>query len=343
MIWWIVVLTVGACMTAVLRQRQATSTINLPSVTPASPPFFLKSCSWLFHIASLLLVALAFVQCTLGSGPLERYIQPKIAELPPSPASSRFLLFVVDRSGSMAEPMPGNPSVSKMATVQDGLKTCLATIDDNGGANDLIGLITLARVANIKVPLTRDRTFFIHEINKLVPETIENLNGTAIGYAIFKSVTLLTACHFLAAEEKNPQKTASTIILITDGLEEPNPADRTDRFRSMRSFTALTIAKENHIRVQYVNVDKNSYQQLSADERDRLQKAVEATGGKYYEVTTNATLARTLDTIAQSEEVQKVTSEPIRSQELGFWLLLSALFFVSLSRLLETAFMRVCR
>ena len=186
-----------------------------------------------------------------------------------------------------------------------GLLDCINTIDSNGGQSDLLGLITFARIAKIDVPLSRDRDFLTEAITAIVPETIERFNGTAIGYAIFKTVALIGACRSFASGEKVPSEVGNTAILITDGLEEPNPADRSDPYRSMRTLQALSSAAENHIKIFYINVDKNSYQQLLPDERDRLRQAVEATGGRYYEITQNVALGDVLSTIALAEGAKR--------------------------------------
>ncbi len=306
---------------------------------------FVRVLSLILHIGALFFLSWAFIHFSVGSGPFEKYVRAATLVLPPpSPADSRQLFFLIDRSGSMAEPMPGTPEVSKIRVVKDGLEKCISLIDSNGGENDLLGLVTLARAAKIEAPLSRDRSFLSEAIAKIVPETNERLNGTAIGYGIFKSVSLIVACRAFETEEKiSDEQEGNTVILVTDGLEEPNPADRSHPFRSMRTLQALTYAKENHVRVHYINVDKNSYRQLLPDERDRLMQAVEATGGQYFEITINQSLGQVMSQIAQTEEMKKAPPSAEGASELGFWLIVIALIMMSSSRLLETACVRVSR
>ena len=341
--WWIVV----AALIIVIAANQWLSfchpAIQLPSTGGPPMPRAVRCCSWVLYASSFLLLAWSAAHFLLGDDPLESYVKPANTTPMPSPAASRMLFFVVDRSGSMSEPLPSNQKETKAQCVKSGLLHCIDTIDSHGGKSDLLGLITFARVAKIGVPLSRDRSFLTDAITAIVPETVERLNGSAIGYALFKTVALLEACRSFANGEKNPPQVANTIILITDGLEEPHPADRADPFRSMRTLQALNTAAENHVAVNYINVDKNSYQQLLPDERDRLRQAIEGTGGRYYEITQNQSLGEVLSTIALSEKTKSAPPLTNPSLELGFWLLVFASLLTSLSRLFETAIVRVRR
>ena len=341
--WWIVVAAIAILIVAQQWQRSYRPTIQLPSPNASAFPRTVRWCSWVLYVGSFLFLTLTLVHSLVGNGPLESHLTPANVAMMPSPAASRLLFFVVDRSGSMSEPSPVDQTESKDQSVRTGLVQCIDTIDSHGGAGDLIGLITFARAARIDVPLSRDRPFLEKAIAGIVPETVERLNGSAIGYAIFKSVTLLEACRSFANGEQTPPEVGNTIILITDGLEEPHPADRSDPFRSMRTLQALNSAAANHITVQYINVDKNSYQQLMPDERDRLRQAIEATGGRYYEITQNQSLGDVLSTIALAEGTKSAPPLPGPSPEIGFWLFVFAALLTSLSRLLETAIVRVRR
>lgn len=347
--WWVVVAAVTLFVVMQLKGKKQLVSLQLPlgALLPSSPlPPLVRALSFLLYIASLLFLSWAFVHCLVGSGPLGKFLRPVALSAPPvSPTQSRVLFFVIDRSGSMAEPMPDSPQRSKMSGVKEGLKQCITTIDDAGGQDDFIGLMTFSRAARIDVPLSRDREFLEERVKAIITETVDRLNGTSIGYAIFKSVSLIVACRsFSGGEEvKKGSPIGNTIVLVTDGLEEPNPADRNHPFRSMRTFQALDYARENNVRVNYVNVDKNSYQQLSLEERSRLIDAIEATGGQYFEVTVGQSLGQVMSQIAQS--VQATPSMPPLENraELAFWLLVCALMSASVSRLLETVVMRVVR
>jgi Ca-activated chloride channel family protein len=255
--------------------------------------------------------------------------------------SSRVVSFVVDQSGSMGEPMPGDPDHSKMYIVQKALEKCIADLDAESRGTDLMSLMSFARAAEVKVPFSRDRVLLSSTLSSLTPETNPMLNGTALGYAVFKNVRLILACKSFASELS--QKDAfprRSMIVVTDGLEEPNPADRYHPFRSMRLQQALENAAMSRISVYYVNVDKNTYRMMTLDEREKLASAVARTGGKYFEVTTGASLSQILHDIAAKESIEIPLSHE-HQLSLGFWLVTFAMLFTALSRLLETAIMRV--
>jgi len=349
--WWMIVTSILLFVLFLMKKEKITSSIQLPleEWMPISRiPMVIRSLSLFFYISSLLFLSWAFIHWTVGSGPIEHYFIPaSLSVPPPSTSLSRVLFFVVDRSGSMGEPLPDDPRTSKIQSVKQGLNTCVRLIDENGGATDFIGLETFARAAKTEVPFSRDREFLREMVNRIVPETIERLNGTSIGYAIFKSVALIAACRSFAVksgmQSEAPSLAGNTIVLITDGLEEPNPADRTHPYRSIRTLQALRYAKDNHVKVNYVNIDKHSYQKLSQAERDRLLDAVEATGGKYFEVTVGQSLGQVMSQIASSIQRQYMPPPPENRAQLGFWLIVIGLACVSVSGLLETACVRVVR
>jgi Ca-activated chloride channel family protein len=349
--WWMIVTSILLFVLFQMRESKTTSSIQLPLeewMPTSSVPVVIRALSIFFYISSLLFLSWAFIHWAVGSGPIEHYFIPSSLSVPsPSPSRSRVLFFVVDRSGSMAEPMTDSPQYSKMQSVKQGLDTCVSLIDEHGGENDFIGLETFARAAKTEVPFSRDRGFLREMINRIVPETVERLNGTSIGYAIFKSVALIAACRSFATKDETKPESASlvsnTLVLITDGLEEPNPADRAHPYRSIRTLQALSYAKDNHVKVNYVNIDKHSYQKLSQAERDRLLDAVEATGGKYFEVTVGQSLGQVMSQIASSIQRQYTPPPPENRAELGFWLIVIGLTCASVSGLLETAGVRVVR
>ena len=341
--WWIIVAASTILIVALQRQAACTPSIQLPSPNGSALTRITRCCSWVLYAGSFLFLLWTLIHFLIGSGPLESRLRPASVMPLPSPANSRILFFLVDRSGSMNEPLPVSRNETKIQAVKAGLVQCINTIDSHGGESDLLGLITFARAAKIEVPLSRDRLFLTNAISAIVPETVDRLNGSAIGYAIFKTTTLVEACRSFANGEEGQRQVGNTIILITDGLEEPNPADRSDPFRSMRTLQAMNSAAEDHITIHYINVDKNSYQQLMPDERDRLRQAVEATGGKYYEIAQGQALGDILSTIALAEGTKRVSPLPGPSLEIGFWLFVFATLLTSLSRLLETAVVRVRR
>jgi Ca-activated chloride channel family protein len=342
MVWWIAVILVTSFAIYHLRRTSQSAVWQIPFVIfgpGKQAPKAIKWVSFSLYVLSLFFATWAFVHFSVGSGPLTRFLRVKTTQLP---EVSKVLFFVIDRSGSMAEPMPGNEGRTKMTVVQEGLKKFITEIDAGGGEYDLLGLITFARAAIVEMPLSLNRRLLLEKIQSIVPETVEHLNGTAIGYAIFKTVSLIVACRELA--ESTPSPTGQALIVITDGIEEPNPADRQHPYRFMRFSSALNTALENQVRVHYINIDKNSYQQLRLDERDRMRELVQKTGGTYAEVSTTKSLSQIIQEIADLEITQKITTPSYDdAMAQGFMLIMLSLLSLCASRLLDTAVVRVTR
>jgi Ca-activated chloride channel family protein len=316
---------------------------HIAIVSPSKPSLFVSFVSIVLHWASLICLMLAFLHFLFGPGPLERYI-PLVSRVPPAHEQSRILFFVVDRSGSMGESLPDSPETSKMELVKNKILRQIDALNFQKDITNVLGLITFARVAKVVVPLSVDRQFFVTALGGILPEREDRYNGSAIGYAVFKTVQLIAACRQFAQKSMVPSSViGQSIIVITDGIEEPHPEDRNHPYRSMRISQAVRSAIAQKVRVYCINIDKRGYQRLSVEERDEFRKLFSETGGAYIEVTPSVPLSKALSGVIQ-EEKPIFLSQPFDTQmAYGFTLIVAALFFVILSRLLETLFMRVVR
>lgn len=336
-IWGTVVITTALTALFLQKKRPACADLQLPSTQcrqPTAVPLLSKKISLLLHACALIFLSWAVIHWSVGSGPLEQGVRSK-APLPPSKA--KMLLLVIDRSGSMADPLPGRAGKAKMALVKEAVTSYLRERE----AQDLIGLVSFARAAQIESPLSDDRSFLLRTLDRLAPQTVEALNGTALGYAIFKSVYLLVACRAFARADPSAPR-ANSIVLITDGLEEPHPADCNNPFRSMRAVQALECAQRAKVRTYYVNMARAGQQGLSVDQKTKLIEALRATGGGYFEAPTADDLHAILRQISGEQKMFPTAGGPTQSS-LGFWLIAVSLCCVCFSRLLETAVLGVIR
>ncbi len=339
--WWVVAL--GAVFYTIYSLRAAKAVGGIPflhqeCLVPTSVPLWARYTSIFLWGASFLFLILAFLFALVGDGPLRSFSNKTIQRSMPL-ASSRLISLVIDRSGSMTEKMPDNEAYTKIYLVQKEVESFIKELD----ANDLISLTGFARVAKLLVPFSRDRSFLFSALSSFTPETSPSLNGTALGYAIFKTVRLILACKSFAAQTGQKDVfIGRSMIVITDGIEEPNPEDRTNPFRFMRQDQALENAAQAKVAVYYINVDRNTCKMLRQDEREALSSAVMRTGGKYYEVTPGASLRKILEQIA-AKESRTVSLPREANLSLGYWLLIFSMLATSMSRLLETAVMRVRR
>lgn len=343
--WWLLTIGIIFYTFRFLRQRKITGGIpfvHRDCLDASSLPLFARLFSLVLYVASFVFLTLALVHEIVGEGPLGIFLQKEVQATIPQ-KSSRLVSFVVDQSGSMAEPMPGDKDHSKMYVVQQALQQSITDLDSSGKGTDLISLISFARAARVIVPFSRDRTLLRTSLFSLVPETKEFLNGTAIGYAIFKGVRLILACKAFASETfQKDVFSRRSMIVITDGIEEPHPGDRNHPFRSMGLEQAIENAAQSHVAIYYVNIDRNSYRLMTLEEREKIASAVRQTGGKYFEVTAGASLRQILQEVVEQEKVQIPFSRE-NQLSLGFWLVVFSMVSLAASRLFETAFMRVAQ
>ena len=218
------------------------------------------------------------------------------------------IYLVLDQSGSMAESIEttneqGNiqtltkVNLLKQVTQQFILKH----------SSDLMGLVSFARVPRVLVPLTLDQETLIHQLNQIEVVKNQEEDGTAIGYAIYKTAHLLAATrHFANAlhqREKPPyQIKSSVIIVITDGFQDPSRLDYGNRLRTLELDDAAAYAKSQHIRLYVINIDPALSTMQYAPQRRQLQKITAMTGGKFYLVSDSQTLQDIYTSITHLEK-----------------------------------------
>ena len=111
----------------------------------------------------------------------------------------------------------------------------------------------------------------------------------------------------------------------------------------MRTLQALRVAQDNHVRVNYINVDKTSYQRMLPEERDRLIEAIEATGGSYHEAMTKDQVSTILQTVIVQKATERVTTEFDNNGLVVLMLLALTMLMICISRGIETILLRVAR
>lgn len=206
------------------------------------------------------------------------------------------IYLVLDKSGSMAEKVIAQQPdgrLEKLPKIELLKQGTLAFIEGDpalgliGRPNDLIGLVEFARTANVVVPLTLDRQALIAAVKQLEVVKDPNQDGTAIGYAMLKTTQLIEATRNYSKDLQAKGKPAyeiknSIIILVTDGLQDPHPADKGSRWRQIDPIAAAYQAKELGIHVYIVNIEPRFLREEFAPHRRLLQKAAEITGGKLF-------------------------------------------------------------
>lgn len=274
-----------------------------------------------------------------------------------TPTEGIGIYLVVDQSGSMKE--------NVWASDLNGQRRMLAKIDllkmvtkefVKQNPSNLIGLVSFARVPQVLSPLTLDHQTILNDLEKIDVVKNENDDGTAMGYAIFKTANLIAATKFIAEELKKKNQLSyqiknTILILVTDGFQDPNSLDEGNKLRTMDLENAASYAKEQGVRLYIINVDPTIRSETFAPHRRLLTSITELTGGKFYVVDDSTSLKDIYAAIDQLEKSaildpeKKVSSaEDLwkRYRRLSFYPYLIAIGMISLliSLLLETTILR---
>lgn len=253
----------------------------------------LVSLPFLLALSALLLFLAAFIDPHL--------LIPKKHAITPAekqkalPQEGIAIYLLLDQSGSMAQEVSANLNGQRQNIRKEDLLRNVTRefIEGNpaagleGRPNDLIGLVTFARVPNVLSPLTLDHKAILKELADVHVVQKPEDDGTAMGYAIFKTVSMMAATKHYAEElsqKGNPSYNIknSIIILVTDGLQDPSILDKNSRLRNMGLEEAASYAKENGVRLYIINIDPNTYSEELAPQRHQMEKITKSTGGRLY-------------------------------------------------------------
>jgi len=228
------------------------------------------------------------------------------------------VVLVLDTSGSMSERGLGG------STKIDGVKRVVR--DFLGGLrNDRVGIVTFSGEAIVLGPPTLDYAASQKLVEPIDTGTLAG--GTAIGTGLATGINVL----------RDSQAKSKVVILLTDG--ENNSGD-------ISPLDAANMAKLLDVRVYTigaVSVTAGPDKDVSSDSVDEqlMRKIAEDTGGHYYSVSDENSLAEVYREIQSLEKSHVGTRDFIDYQEahLGFLALGIALLFAELA-LGATAFRR---
>ncbi len=301
--------------------------IFFPDVTtiPHKKPSLITSLQPLLLRIALISFAVAFTdphffieKTTVSTASLQRSASP--------PREGIAVYLVLDQSGSMKEtvvmesPSKGLYTTSKIDLVKK-VSTQFIMGDQAlglaGRPNDLIGLVFFARGAQVMTPLTLDHEALLRQLKNFREVQDKEQDGTSIGYAIFKTANLIVATKHYAEDLIAKGEPAYVIknnvmILLTDGLQDPNPLDKGKRLRNMDVPEAAAYAKEQGIRLYIVNIDPLLSAEKFAPYQHIMQRAAESTGGKFYMVDSNKNLEQIY---ADIDKLEKSTLPPVLSMK----------------------------
>lgn len=217
-------------------------------------------------------------------------------EASPTPTEGIAIYLVLDKSGSMKETVqvPGKSGrrdqLSKLQLMKDVTAQFI-----NSRPSDLLGIISFARQADVVVPLTLDHASAKQALMEIIEVPEREMDGTAIGYAIYKTTGLIAATREFNRESNAKNLPAydienSVIVLITDGLQDPNPLDQGNRLRTIGLEEAAEFAASEKVKLYIINVDPQFATGRFAPQRRQMERITELTGGRFFMVDDAATL-----------------------------------------------------
>ncbi|MEX1013088.1 MAG: VWA domain-containing protein [Waddliaceae bacterium] len=257
------------------------------------------------------------------------------------------IYLVLDRSGSMQEELivwreDGRSQKSKMEILKEVTGRFV-----EGRENDLIGLIAFARAANVISPLTLDHNLILKELDGLDWVKDEQQDGTALGYAVYKTAGIIGATKQFA-KQRDPggregyQIKNAVMVVVTDGIQNPSGLDAPDSLRHLELIEGARLAKEVGARLYLVSVDPRITTREFQAHRTLMQQAVEETGGRLFLLQSPEELDAVYEEIDQLEKSALPEKEPDRYQKHSFspYLIMVGICFIGLSQLLQLTWFR---
>lgn len=220
----------------------------------------------------------------------------------PLPIDGRVVMFMMDVSGSMVDPF-GSSTESKIQVAKKTAINLTETLStQESRRQNIFGLSSFARTCFVDCPLTYDKKFLIQQIQKLQPITYDSMNGTALGYALFKTTQQILATQKFAKEIKavSIPIESQAVVIISDGIQDPHPLDAQDQFRSMPFRDALQAAKEGGIRVYFISVEQSGGPEFD-QEINTMAALVENTKGRLFKAGPNQSVDQIVQSINEME------------------------------------------
>lgn len=222
-----------------------------------------------------------------------------------APTEGIAIYLLLDNSGSMSKEV--NTPTGRISKIELLKKVTATFIQDH--SSDLIGLIGFARVPEILLPLTLDQGDLLTKLSQFHVVTDPNDDGTAMGYAIFKAANLIAATRNYANTLPIDARPAyeiknSIIVVVTDGLQDPNRLDYNNRLRTTELDDAAKYAKSQGIKVYIINVDPSIARAEFTPHRKQMEEITELTGGNLFLVNESTGLGdvyHTIDTLTKEK------------------------------------------
>lgn len=230
---------------------------------------------------------------------------------------------VIDRSGSMQEPMSlGKDAAGRRRDGQGAEQTSKLDVvkqlthdfllgngkDLTGRPDDLVGLVTFARYADTVAPLVRSPEIVVELARQLEPALVRGEDGTAIGDGLALGAARLKKTEEAGARADQEQAfnpASRIVILMTDGQNNAGQVD---------PMQAAELARQWGIKVYTIGIGAGASARATGDifqdfqvrlggvDEQTLTAIAEATGGRYFAAADGSALR---DVYAQINTLEK--------------------------------------
>ncbi len=251
------------------------------------------------------------------------------------------IMCAIDISGSMMalDLSPPKKEQTRLDAVKEVFERFVLGGSELGGRpDDAIGLVSFARYADTRSPLTLDHANLIAAARQLQLVSDRSEDGTAIGAGLALGVERLRS---FKAKSK-------VLVLLTDGVQN---------FDEISIDSAIDDARAGKVKVYTIGAGTNGMAavrvptgdggsrlmqtEVQIDEQT-LREIADKTGGKYFRATDNASLKSVYEQINTLERTTLEDTQFANYQQLFAWFLASGMALLVLALLLRaTVFRRV--
>lgn len=243
------------------------------------------------------------------------------------------IYLVLDHSGSMMERI--ETGITKFDLLKQTTRQFI-----EARPSDLIGVNAFARTTQVLAPLTLDHAEVLEKLDSLTKVPNIDQEGTAIGYAIYKTANLISATRHFAEEKGGYAIKDAIMILITDGFQDPNPLDIGNKQRTMGLEDAARFAKEQNVKLYIINVEPKITAERFTAQRNVLEKAAKLTGGKLFLASNPKTLGEVYEEINRLQKSQLPGLVQVEKFYLYPYLIALGMGLLLLALLLDTTYLR---
>lgn len=245
--------------------------------------------------------AAVFLLIALADPHLRRYAADKTGKKSFSPQEGIGIYLVLDQSGSMNSPVSLLMQKSGRGTKMQLLKERAEHFVKNR-PNDLIGLVSFARFPVVLAPLTLDHKIILDKLKSIQVVQDKAQDGTAIGYALYKTANLIVSTQEYYRKEGDDLN--AIIILVSDGLQDPNPMDRGHAYRAMELEEAAAFAKQHGIKIYIINIEPRLKEKRFEPNLRQMQRIAQMTGGRFFLADETNSVAAIFQELEQIEKIK---------------------------------------